>query len=207
MSQPDFALPGRWWKVPLETRQQLSRSASAMAEHALGRSDQLATARAELRQAVIQAADSAAQAGAVEFYFALEVVPGIPVPLFLGIYKPELPLRLSTSASAQAAADALAASLAASQEDSTVSSWTQGEIGVARELRVLQPPPGNELPTAQLRTDYWLSKHDCDDTFIMSFTAPLYWEQVAEALLALSDAVVSTITWETDAAPHLHEPG
>lgn len=199
MSRLDFALPGRWWKVPLDIPERMNRSAAALAEHALGRADHLATARAELRQAVAQAASFAARASALEFHFAQEVVPGVPVPLFLAVYKPALPQRLSTSASAQAAADSLAAGLTANSADSTVTTWTQGALGVARELRVLQPSPDAELPTTQLRVDYWISLHNSDDTFIMSFTAPLYWEQVAEGLLALTDAVVSTLAWEVDA--------
>jgi len=195
MTTFEFGLPGRWWKVPLSSRDAMIRSAAALAEHVLGRADQLAQLRAEMKASVVKAADAAADSNARDFYFATEVVPGVPVPLLLAVYAPTLPPRLSTDASGQAAADALGAALRTGDSEATISTWAQGDTGVVRDLRVVQGSPEEEVSTARLRIDYWLVRRDSADTLVMSFTAPMYWEQVGESLLALTDAVVSTVSW------------
>ncbi|MEI2809515.1 MAG: hypothetical protein V9F00_04760 [Nocardioides sp.] len=192
-----FLLPGRWWRVPLSPPEAVRKSAAALAQEVFGRSDQLATLRAELREQVTTSASQAERAGAADFYFAREIVPGAPVPMVLGVYRPELPPRLSQRAGSTAAADSLAAMLASLDEDAKVTCWTQADMSVARDVRLLRPAQGDEQPPL-LRADYWIVGSAQPQTYVMSFSAPMTWPGLGEALLDLTDAVVATVEWANE---------
>ncbi|MBC7633341.1 hypothetical protein, partial [Aeromicrobium sp.] len=134
-------------------------------------------------------------AGAVAFHFALEVVPGVPVPLTLGIYQPELPPRLSTQVGAVPAAESLAASFRAAEPDAAVSTWGDDNNGVTRVLRMSPADPAAEAARPLLRADYWITAVGSEATTVFSFAAPVLWDQTAPALLELLDAIISTVQW------------
>jgi hypothetical protein len=191
---PTFVLPGRWWRVPLDSPERIAASTRAMGK-ALYPGDELASLRAEIRQRVESAAGEAAQAGARAFHFAVEVVPGVPVPLTLGLFQPDLPPRLSARTGPVAAAEALGASFREGGSGAAVSTWGDDAIGVVRVLSTQEPVPGAEVDRPVLRTDYWLTAAGSDATTVFSFSAPVIWEQTAPALLELMDAVIATVQW------------
>ena len=191
-----FTLPGEWWRVPLDDDDTVARSARAMVK-TLYKGDETAQLRAEVRQLVAEAASEAKDAGAQMFYFATQVVPGVPVPLTLATYFPELPPRLSAMAGPRASADSLAAWLRETRPESTVTTWATETLGFARDL--LLDPAEDEGNPPTLRSDYWIARGD-SDTAVMSFSAPLLWEETAEALLTLMDAVVDTLEWPDTSA-------
>lgn len=197
---PTFALPGRWWRVPLETPEATTSSVRSMAR-SLYPGDELAVLRRDIQERVASAAAEAAKAGARAFHFAIEVVPGAPVPLTLGIYEPALPTRLSAQAGALASAEALAASLRSAESAGAVSSWGDDELGVVRVLSTQHPTVGSEIDRPVLRADYWLTAPATDATTVFSFAAPVIWDQTAPALLELLDAIISTVQWSPGGNP------
>lgn len=188
-----LTLPGEWWRVPLDSEQSTIRAATRMAR-SLYPGDELATLRREIRDLVGKAAEEARAARARNFWFAREIVPGVPIPLTLSMYAPELPQRMSADASPLAAADGLAGAI--DDDQGAVSTWAQGVIGVMRHLRLLPATGDDAAPT--LRVDYWLAQGQ--QTTVFAFSSPLLWEETAEPLLELTDAVVATVEW-TVAAP------
>ena len=163
--------------------------------------DELVSLRAEIRDHVSTAAKEALAAGAVAFHFALEVVPGVPVPITLGLYQPDLPPRLSTQLGAVPSAESLAASLRASAGDAAVSSWGDRDNGVTRALRMSPGDPAVEGSMPLLRADYWITAPGCDVTTVFAFSAPVLWDHTAPALLELLDAIISTVQWDPATPP------
>ncbi|MBS2939448.1 hypothetical protein KDN32_17035 [Nocardioides sp. J2M5] len=191
---PTFALPGRWWRVPLETPEATTASVRSMAR-SLCPGDELAVLRRDVQERVSAAAAEATKAGARAFHFAIEVVPGAPVPLTLGIYEPTLPPRLSAQGGALASAEALAVSLRSAEPNAAVSSWGDDELGIVRVLSTQAPTADSEVDRPVLRADYWLTAPATDATTVFSFAAPVIWDQTAPALLELLDAIISTVRW------------
>ncbi|MEI2714932.1 MAG: hypothetical protein V9G04_16995 [Nocardioides sp.] len=193
---PTFVLPGKWWRVDLRTPETVRQSIRSLTKSAMP-GDQFAQVRAEMLATTASAAEQAANAGAVAFHLALEIVPGLPIPLTLAVYLPEMPMRLSSLSSGLASAESLGEFLRA--DGSVVSAWAEGEhLGVARAMRVRSPATEELGATDVLHVDYWLVCEGSSATAVLSFSAPVLWEVATEAMLSLMDAVVSTVTWEPD---------
>lgn len=196
MSAPvQFSLPGAWWRVDIEDDDTVAASSRAMVS-TLFRGDELAQLRREVKGLVTEAATKAREAGAQKFYFATEVVPGVPVPLTLATYLPDLPPRLAAAAGAQASAESLAAWLRSVDPEATLSAWSEGDLGFVRDLSLVPAEQEQGAPT--VRADYWIVRGE--ETTIMSFTAQVLWGETAEALLSLMDAVVATVEWPSEDA-------
>lgn len=196
----DFILPGRWWRLTLGSDDALRRAARAMALDALGRADQLAQLRSELITQVLRAAGSARAAGGTEFYFGLEIAPGMPLPMSLTVYWPDLPLTPSRQVGPRVAAEALAESLAHSSggQASVVDS---PDFGV---VRVVKSRPSNavEQPSSdstgdpdrdRLDVSYWVLNPESARTLMLSFSTTLV--QFHDAVVELGDAIVSSVMW------------
>lgn len=200
----DFMLPGRWWRFPLGTEQEMRRSARAMAVQALGRADHLAQLRSELCAQVVQAARSAKAARGTEFYFGLEIAPGMPLPMSLTVYWPDVPVPPSRHAGHRLAAESLAASLAGMGRGE-VSVLDSEDFGVVRVVGG-QPPTGSpaegdgaeleRLRASRLDVAYWILNPASPRTLLLSFSTSL--GDFQDAVLELGDAIVATVMWGED---------
>lgn len=192
-----FMLPGNWWHLPLgdadSAPDNLDSRVRAMLHHVVGHADKYATLRRELRLKVLEAAKTALGAGASDFYFALEIVPGVPIPVSLSVYSPAIPVGLSLEGSALAAAESLKATLTRVDDAQTMLSWGDREMAVLRGHKVIR---GNELSVAgvaesgELIVSYWLLTRGDSRIPLLSFASPLH--ALEEELLVLFDAIVST---------------
>ncbi len=195
MSTPDvtLALPGRWWRIVLHDPQAAQRSVRAYVNELAGRRDDLAQSRAELRADLDEAVAEARRIGGLSMYMSSEVAPGVPTSISLTTYKPELPVQVSMLTSAAVAADALAASLRSTAPGDAVEVWAEDGLGVVRSVDRSHLTSESGDQAATLRVDYWLLRDGDPDTRLLTFSSPVIWEDLADALVVLFDAIVATV--------------
>lgn len=186
------ALPGTWSKVDLRTEAGSRSTARRVVEEAMGRSDELATARADLRRRIIEVAAGLREVGGVGLWLAREIVPSVPFPAWLTVFAPEVPEGLD----GEGRLAALRASIAeTSEEPSTpVVADASEEIRVLRSVsRRLMTADGPEPAQYSVtQADYWVVPQANAGVYLMSFS--VIDEGHAESLLRLFDAIVATFT-------------
>ncbi|SFC85168.1 hypothetical protein SAMN04487968_112118 [Nocardioides terrae] len=203
MADPDglaFALPGEWWRIPLREGADVTTSSiRAFVQRSMGRDDARAQTRADLRAHLARAASEAVEGGGVEMYFALELAPGVPIPITLTTYRPQLPARLSFESGLAAAADSFASTLSNMSPTSVVTNWHDDGAAVIRDVRLRYVTSETGEQIEDLRVDYWLMKAGSEEQFLMAFSTPLIWEEELQPMSEMLDAIVRTVSWE-DAA-------
>ncbi len=194
MPAVDFVLPGRWWRVPLDTAETIRGSAQALAVHTFGKSDELARLRAEMTSEVISAAAVARKIDGQDFFFALELAPGERVPLSLTTCFPSLEQVPSRATHPRIAAEVFAAKMelsARAQEVQVLDALEGADLGVVRVAGA--PDPTRESPMERLTVNYWVLNVDSPRALVMSFVTPLV--EAREEMLFLTEAIVASVTW------------
>jgi hypothetical protein len=191
----DFVLPGTWWRIALDSEETVQRSAQAMSRNWLGRSDELASVRAELSARVAKAAETARLANGQDFYLSRELMSGVGVPLSLAVYWPVLPVGPSRAGHPRSAAEALAATLRGTADAGEVEILDCDGYGVVRVVHEQQQ--AEEVITdddlGRLLISYWVLNPASSRTPLLSFSTPLV--PLKDEIVALGDAVVSTVSW------------
>lgn len=191
-----FALPGQWWRIPVQDSEASARSIRAFVTDTVGRADEHAQLRADLRQQLTKSTDDARSAQGREVYLTGEIAPGVPLSITLTTYRPELPTQFSASLGVDMTAESFASRLRSRAADADVEVWSEGDVAVVRDFRsqLATDEEGNEERT--LRLDYWLLHAGTTETVLLSFTTPVIWEEAVEAVLELVDAIISTVDWQ-----------
>ena len=200
-STPRFALPGSWGRINLATDRTAQSSIRKVVEHSVGRDDNLASLRADLRKRFTEAADIARANSAVDFHVALELAPGVPLPAWLGVFLPDIE---STDFAALGLTDlqkALGVGLALTDGDDAVGTkeLSVGKIKAVRQaFHRIRPATDDEPALELLQVDYWLAATEPNRLALLTFTTNFV--DFEEQMLELFDAVISTVRWPV-AAP------
>jgi hypothetical protein len=203
MKSPRFSLPGRWSRVDLTDESTTRRTVRRMIEQSLGHRDELVKERAELRQLLQPAVDSAREVGASDFYVALELVEGIPLPAWLMVFLPSVEdtdfLRLGLDA----LTSALEESAQIVEPDARTSfvdrpGERESAISAVRQnwRRRTVSPDDPEVGFDVLEVDYWIAAAHPNRIALLTFSTG--YAEYEEQMLALFDAVVRTIRWPAD---------
>jgi hypothetical protein len=191
-----FVLPGDWWHVDLTSEQTAQADARALSRALGGRSDERAQVRHQLEGYVLQAGRKAREAKASDFYFALEMLPGVPIPASLAVYWPEVPFGLSIEAGAQVAAHSLASTIQRKDPVAEIETWGDAGDAVIRVAKKLAGPIARSAgiaADAELSVTYWLIRKGTSGPALLQFTTQLVDE--AEHMITLFDAIVGTVAW------------
>ena len=195
----DVALPGTWWAIPVAEPAEAERAVGDIVSETIGRRDQDARLRAELRTRFLHAADRARSSGAVQLNLCREVMPDVPLPATLTVYWPRIALRSSDDPEA-----ALRAVLGTITEASDAGVENLGDDNVAfpcgaavkRRRIVTAEADSPEHGVRTVEVDYWIATPS-RRVLLLSFACGL--PGLAEELADLFDLVVTTLTW-TDRA-------
>lgn len=197
-SLPRFTLPGKWGRVDLSNEASSRRSIRKITETVTGRREELAMVRAELRSRFQTAADLAREGGASDLYVAFELVKGIPLPAWLTVFSPTI----ESTDFAALGLDALKTvlDLGAASNDPQVTQRTTdvegNKIHAVRQSwrRQRQISEGQTESSFEfLEADYWLATTGPNRIALLTFSTAL--AEYEEQMLALFDAVISTIRW------------
>lgn len=185
----DLALPGTWWEIPVDDEKASDRAIDRIIADAVGRRDEDATARQELRARFRLAATRARTAGASRLHLCREVVVGVPFPASLTAYRPPIPL---VDRGERTPLDQLEAVVDPAMEpDDVTLDVPAGRV--LRRVRVVEADEGSpEEGLTTLRVDYWLVPPS-RRVLLLSFACGL--PELREGLVELFDLVVGTLAW------------
>ncbi|QYH35713.1 hypothetical protein [Salinibacterium sp. M195] len=196
-TSPRFSLPGQWGRVDLATEASSRRSIRRLVNDVVGNVDQLATLRADLRTRFQAAADPAREGGATSMFVAIELAKGIPLPAWAVVFEPEIE---STDFDALGLSDLktfLEQGITTTDPAVTSADVSGLAIQAVRHSwrRTAQLDPSNEdTKTEMLEVDYWLAAANPNRIAMITFSTG--YAEFEEQMLALFDAVISTIRWE-----------
>lgn len=196
----DIALPGSWWTIPVADPAETERAVSALVSEAIGRRDQDARVRAELRTRFLYAADRARSTGAVQLHLCRELMPDVPLPASLTVYWPRI--TLSGNAAGHGAANTDAVALRAviggvsAPGETGVESLDDLDLpcgAVLRRTRIVAADPRSpEAGVRTLEVDYWFAPPS-RRVLLLSFACGM--PELADSLTELFDLMVATVGW------------
>jgi hypothetical protein len=193
----DLVLPGSWWTVDLADPAADERSIHRMAERLLGTHDRLARQRAQLRASMASLVGKAREGGATDLYVALEMSPGVGLPLSLTVFWPPEIVLGSVPSTPSTVIELVRASLgsldsAPSYEDGRVEDL--GATSTLRRWRIVTSPADGDMPElGMLLVDYWIAVPGTQRVVLLTFSTPLVDER--EALLEMFRIMVALIRW------------
>src|SRR5690606_13376132 len=200
LSTPRFELPGKWGRINLRSEATIQRSIRRVLDEVTRRRDDLVEPRAELRRRFQKAAEIAKEGGATDFYVAFQLVPTIPLPAWVAVFTPEIESTDFTALGLGELTQFLDKGMASwGDADAEVRSATtgpEGEIHAVRHSwrRIADVVEGDvEQRFEFVEADYWLAARDPNRIALLTFSTAL--AEYEEEMLALFDAVVSTIRW------------
>lgn len=197
---PKFVLPGKWGRINLDTEATTQRSIRKVVEEATGRRDDLAPIRAELRARFQKAADVAREGGATDFYVAFQLTTTIQLPAWISVFTPEID-----------STDFAALGLDELREfiDSGTKDWggEPGEKPAAKTVdterihavrhswrrRVEIEEGETKEQVTFVEADYWIAATNPNRIALLTFSTALAEHE--ESMLALFDAIITTLRW------------
>lgn len=197
--------PGSWWQIPLIDPGEARESARRLVVESIGRADQHAQLRAEMRLRLETAITEAREANAVRFAIAIEIVPDIPIPAFLGIFETGTDLRSAPSTDAAAVMNLFASGFDKADsahefdpENSGVVPFERFAVGrshVARRVRYRVIPAEGEAPeVTNLIVEFWMTVPGQRKIVLLAFTSPAV--ALIDPLLNLFGAIVASAQWD-----------
>ncbi len=200
IAAPRFELPGTWGRVNLATEASTQRSIRKVVEYSVGRSDELASVRAELRGRFRDAADLARANGATDFHIALEIAPGVPMPAWLAVFLPDLASADFDALGIGELRAGLDAGLSSTAPDGAVTTAVKTRVQAVRQVFRRVQPAEEETPELELlQADYWLAAANPNRIALLTFTTNFV--DLEEQMLGLFDAVIGTVRWPAPSGP------
>ena len=158
--------PGVWRELPLHDNVVTREAVHRIVMESIGRADDRARLRAEVRDQLVAAASAARKANADRLVIAIEAVTDLPIPAFLGIYTPGLDVAAATTTAAV---------------DVTVPEVPEGVDIAPQEIR-------------NLLIDFWATVPGERRVILLSFSPAA--AELGEPLFNLDRAIVSTAEWK-----------
>lgn len=192
-----LVLPGVWGTIDLESEETVAASVRKLVTRLAGHADRAASLRADLRRQLTALAAEAGAGRASELYFAIEVVPGLPVPLSLAVYWPPTTILGSLPTNPDSVIDLVIEALR-SREDSgefnDVARERFGDTATWRRTKTLVNPAEGEIPEHQtLIVDYWVAVPGTQRVVLLTFSTTLV--EAKQQLLELFRTIVSVSDW------------
>jgi hypothetical protein len=202
-----FRLPGRWFRVDISGGEATEASARTIARAVVGRADEHAQVRADLRRDLVSAAAAAREAEAASVLFSTEIAAGTPLPVTLVVYAPRR-LRMSPTMGTAAASVVATLTEALGQLDPVAAATAEqvggpGGMPALRAHRVEDVEPVAETGRAmRLVADYFLPVPGSKQVTLVRLSTPL--GEIAQIMLAMFDALVEAAYFDAP-APSLRE--
>lgn len=180
-------LPASWWTIDLRTEEARRGAVAALVERQVGRADDRASLRAEIRRHLVRAADDASRAGGRFMAVSLMRVGDRPVPATLTLYR-----LLGADLTAQGVVELEAVLRPGTTEEDRLD-LAEGPVGpvlrrVTRRAGSAEVG-GEDVPL--LVADYWVDPGDERGLLHLSFSTPMV--AVTDAMLTLFDTVVASV--------------
>jgi len=204
MTRIRFALPGKWARIPLESKAEALRAVRKLTEQVTGRKEELATLRAELRSRFTQVVETASEGGAEELYIGLELVPGIPLPAWAAVFPADAEQLDLNSVGFTDLARGLDFAVGTPPEGGTSealddpSSRVHAVRHAWRRTTQVATEEG-ERDFDLVEADYWVAAAEPNRVALITFSTAL--AEYEDEMLELFDAVIGTLRWRVPEEP------
>ncbi len=208
----NFRLPGDWWTTSLRDRDTAVSAASRLIRHRIGPQDDRAALRARLHHDFTVAIDEAMRGGAQQLFLAVQVAAGMPLPISITVYLPDVELVPAIGTRGDRVLDVLERGLDA------VQAGPVGDLGEferleaagtagLRTVRVRQVESGRDDDRGEfdvLVADYWLAVPGRKRVLLVSFSSS--FAALRDPLLRFFDAIMRQADWAAtaEAADPIH---
>jgi hypothetical protein len=187
-------LPGTWVQLDPSRPDLTDKRIRAFVELSMGRADQLATARADMRKALGLMVERAEPTAALESTFLChEVAPGVPTPIAVSVFSPGA-IHISPVIGTRPE-DVIAGFVAAMEAIGDGQGWELTPCvdgAAARRWRITESVVAEGLEDAPLTAfsaDYWRTVPGSKRLVLVNVTSPL--ADLAQSLLGMADAIVA----------------
>jgi len=187
-------LPGTWVQLDPSRPELTDARIRAFVQLSMGRADELATARADMRKALGLMLERADPVAALESTFLChEVSPGVPTPIAVSVFTPEA-IRMSPVIGTDPA-DVIAGFVAAMRAIGDGADWEVlpcVDGAAARRWRLTESVVAEGLEDVPIRAfgaDYWRTVPGSKRLVLVTVTSPL--ADIPQTLLHLADAIVA----------------
>jgi hypothetical protein len=187
-------LPGTWVQLDPSRPELTDKRIRAFVTLSMGRADELATARADMRKSLGLILERADPTAALESTFLChEVSPGVPTPISVSVFTPEA-IHMSPVIGTRPD-DVMAGFIAAMDAIGDGEDWEVRPCidGVAaRRWRITENVVAEGLEDVPIRgfsADYWRTVPESKRLVLVNVTSPL--ADLAQTLVRLSDAIVA----------------
>lgn len=186
-------LPGTWVQLDPSRPELTDKRIRTFVEVSMGRADELATARADMRKALGLMVERAEPAAALESTFLChEVSPGVPTPIAVSVFSPDA-IHISPVIGTQPD-DVISGFISAMEVIGDGEGWEVLPCvdGVAaRRWRITESVVAEgleDVPLTAFSADYWRTVPGSKRLVLVNVTSPL--ADLAQSLLRMADAIV-----------------
>jgi hypothetical protein len=182
-----FVLPGRWWTLKTEgSEAQMVASIKSEVERTVGREDDRASLRRELRTQLLGAARKAQALGADRLYLAEEITDGVPFAASLTVVKAAMEPLVEGTVSERASA---LATLAPPNVAAEVCDFVEYPL-----VRTVEEDGGAEPDSVPvIKVDYLLASPYTGEVMIFAFGCALV--PIRNQVIELFDAILTTVSF------------
>jgi hypothetical protein len=193
-SRLTLRLPGTWVQLDPNRPEVTTERIHSFVELAIGRADQLAQARHDMRRALGVMMDGAPEAAALESTFLChEIAPGTPTPIAVSVFSPA-DVHMSPAIGTGPGA-VIETFLAAMEVIGDAADWTRIDCAdgeAARRWRITETvvaEGAEDLPLRSFVADYWRTVPGSKRLVLVTVTSPL--ADIPQTLIRLADAIVA----------------
>lgn len=192
-----IVLPGSWWTIPVTDEDASKRAIHALANKVTNKMDDFARLRADLRRQLTELTDTAREGGAGELYLALEIVPGMPIPMSIAVFWPDLNVLGSTPSDSSTVIELVRIAL---QSASDAGEYTDEEVATLgasatfRRCKTITHEADGDVPEySTLVVDYWVAVPGTQHVALLSFSTNFPHER--ELMIELFKTIVESLRW------------
>lgn len=187
-------LPGMWVQLDPNRPEVTTGRIHSFVELAIGRADELAKARYDMRQALGIMMDKAPEATALESTFLChEISPGAPTPIAVSVFSPA-DIHMSPAVGTRPGT-VIETFLAAMEVLGDSADWTRLDCAdgeAARRWRIAETVVAvgaEDLPLRSFGADYWRTVPGSKRLVLVTVTSPL--ADIPQTLIRFADAIVA----------------
>jgi hypothetical protein len=189
-----FRLPGRWFQVPLHSRDAARDSITRLVAQQVGPADDLGALRRELTRRMFAAVEAAIDGDGQSLQVALTIVPEVPLSASFAVFLPEVTLTPAIGTSPAAVMDLFERGLADATDVSTATRFSTPDSAVVRVHRhVLAEVDDRHEPLDSLMVDYWLTVPGMKRVVLVSFST--VYSELEEVMMTFFDSIIGATYW------------
>jgi hypothetical protein len=194
-----FRLPGQWSQIPLHERAEARTAIERLVELQVGKADQYATLRRDIRSRLLAALEAAIDGSGQSMHVALNVVPEVPISASFTVFLPAVALTPALGTTSTAVMDVFERGLATAADMETAQKFGIAGSEVLRVHRETVADFDDEhRDIRSLVVDYWLTVPGTKRIVLVSFST--LFSELAEVMITFFDSILRASYWEMPAA-------